>query len=272
MIFWFPRSSENRRRRVSRLSVKFFFERMALMKNRVAWLALFLLPLLSWSVESPPPFSSLTPGQALPKEFRVVNLPGIGKNVFSLVADEGKTVLRVDSSSSAGSLDIPIVDPGATAGSAGAERILEWRWKVNRLLEKADMEDKSSDDHPARVFVFFDVPIESLSFIERNKIRIARAITGLDVPTAALCYVWDNKHRVGYKAWSPYTHRERKIVLQSGPQSVGQWVAEARDVAADFREAFGFEAPAVSSIAVGNDSDNTHDRVTSWFGDVGFRR
>ena len=49
--------------------------------------------MLTWSGEVPPPFSSLPPGQALPKEFRIVTLPKIAKNNFSLVADEGKTVL-----------------------------------------------------------------------------------------------------------------------------------------------------------------------------------
>jgi hypothetical protein len=58
------------------------------------------------------------------------------------------------------------------------------------------------------------------------------------------------------------------IVLQSGPRRVGQWVSESRDVAADFRAAFGFEAPAVTGVAIGNDTDNTHERVTTWYGDI----
>lgn len=240
------------------------------MKTRLLLLALVLFSIVAWSADTPL-FSSLLPGQALPKEFRIISLPGIARNSFSLVADEGKTVLRVDSDNSAGSINIPIGVHRAAVGSVGGPSILEWRWKVNRLLEKADMDDKASDDHPARVYVFFDVPLASLSFVERNKIRIARVVSGLDVPTAALCYVWDNKHRIGYTAWSPYTNRERKIVLQSGSAWVGQWVSEARDVAADFRQAFGMDAPAVTGVALGNDSDNTNERVSSWFGDIGFR-
>jgi pyruvate/2-oxoacid:ferredoxin oxidoreductase beta subunit len=63
----------------------------------------------------------------------------------------------------------------------------------------------------------------------------------------------------------------RKIVLQSGSAHAGQWMSEARDVAADFRETFGFDAPAVTGIAVGNDTDNTDESVTTWFGDISFR-
>lgn len=242
------------------------------MKTRLSPIVLLLFSIAAGSGELAPEISALTAGQALPKEFRIVTLPKVAKNSFTLVADEGKTVLRVDSDNSAGSLYIPLTAPAADAAGVGSKAVLQWRWKVNRLLDKADMEDKLEDDHSARVYVFFDVPLASLSFAERSKIKIARMVAGVDVPTAALCYVWDNKHRIGYKAWSPYTQRLRKIVLQSGPGHVGEWMTESRDVYADFREAFGFDAPAVTSIAIGNDSDNTNERVTAWFGDISFRK
>jgi pyruvate/2-oxoacid:ferredoxin oxidoreductase beta subunit len=46
---------------------------------------------------------------------------------------------------------------------------------------------------------------------------------------------------------------------------------ESRDVAADFREAFGGVAPAITGVAVGNDTDNTNEKVVTWYGDIGFR-
>jgi len=231
---------------------------------------LAMLTLSGGSAAAPPLFSSLAPGQRLPAEFRVITLPKIALNKFSLVADEGRTVLRVDSDNSAGSIGIPLTLPRSTGAANGGNATLQWRWKVDRVLDNADMDQKLGDDYAARVYVFFDVPLESLSFVDRSKIKIARMVAGADVPTAALCYVWDNKHRIGHTAWSPYTNRVRKIVLQSGPARVGQWMTESRDVAADFREAFGLEAPAVTGVAVGNDSDNTDDHVTTWFGDVNF--
>ncbi len=212
-------------------------------------------------------FSKLSPGQAMPQDFRRVAYPNVKPNQFALVLDEGKTVLKVDSSNSAGSMAIPVALLGTSATTT-----LQWRWKVSRILDKADMDDKLADDHSARLYVFFDVPLESLPLADRTKIRLARSIAGVDVPTAALCYVWDNKHRVGYAAWSPYTRQLRKVVLQSGPDAIGQWRLESRDIAADFRQAFGFEAPAVTGVSVGNDTDNTDDHVTSWFGDIGFKK
>ncbi len=229
---------------------------------------LVMLPLsmLAWSAGLPPLFSSLKPGQDLPKEFRIIIVPKIARNKFSLVADEGKTVLRVDSENSAGSLGLPLTTP---AGAANVS--LEWRWKVNHMLDNADMSAKTGDDFAARVYVFFDVSIDSLSFADRTKLRFARMIAGPDVPTAALCYVWDNSRRVGHTQWSPYTNRVRMIVLQSGTTNIEKWMTESRDIAADFREAFGVDAPAVTGVAVGNDTDNTGEHVTTWYGDVSIR-
>ena len=223
--------------------------------------------LLVQSVHGQDVFSKLSPGQAMPKEFRLVAYPNVKPNQFALVAVEGKTVLKVESANSAGSMAVPVALLGAQTSTT-----LQWRWKIDRYLEKADMDEKLADDHSARLYVFFDVPLDSLPFADRTKIKLARSISGIDVPTAALCYVWDNKHRVGYTAWSPFTRQLRKVVLQSGRDAIGQWRLEARDVAADFKEAFGFDAPAITGISVGNDTDNTDDRVTSWFGDVSFKK
>lgn len=237
------------------------------MKIRLILLSLLPLSMLAWSASVQPLFSSLVPGQALPKEFRIIILPKIVHNKFSLIADEGKTVLRVESDNSAGSLGMPLTTSGVGAGA-----LLEWQWKVSRVLDKADMSARTGDDFAARVYVFFDVAMDSLSFADRTKLRLARMIAGPDVPTAALCYVWDNTHRVGHTQWSPYTNRARMIVLQSGTSNIEKWMTESRDIAADFRDAFGFDAPAVTGVAVGNDTDNTGEHVTTWYGDVSLRK
>ena len=203
----------------------------------------------------------------MPKDFRMVAYPNVKPNKFELVLDEGKTVLKVESANSASSMAVPVALLGTQTSTT-----LQWRWKVDRILDRADMDKGLSDDHSARLYVFFDVPLESLSLFDRTRIKLARSISGIEVPAAALIYVWDNKYPVGYSAWSPFTKQLRKIVLQSGSAALGQWRSESRDVAADFKEAFGFDAPAILGISVGNDTDNTDDRVTTWFGDVSFKK
>lgn len=211
-------------------------------------------------------FSAQQPGAVVAAPFRVITLPKLVVNQFSFVSDEGKTVLKIESLKSAGSLGVPL----PTNRDTGKTK-LSWTWKINRALERAAMETKEGDDFAARVYVFFDVPLSSLSFMARSKIRLARMVAGADVPTAALCYVWDNKYSNEHRQWSPYTDRVRMIVLRGAADRVGQWHSESRDVAADFREAFGFDMPPVTGVAVGNDTDQTGENVTTWFGDIAFR-
>lgn len=231
------------------------------------WAFLFLSPplaSLAHGEESAAVFSALKPGDGFPGGWRVITLPRIKPNALSLVAQDAATVLQVESRDSSGSLGVPL--------AVDLERVpmLRWRWKVDRVLDGADMKQKSGDDFAARLYVFFDVPLASLPFLERSKISLARLLSGTDVPTAALCYVWDNRHPVGSGVWSPYSNRLHAYVVESGSAHVGEWRAEARDVAADFRAAFGHAPPRVTGIALGNDTDNTHKRVTVWFGDAAF--
>jgi hypothetical protein len=211
------------------------------------------------------PFSANTPSANLPDSYRILRIPKTNSNKFSLVEDGGVTVLRVDSHDSTGSVALPlVVDPSVTPH-------LTWRWKINHVVQTTDTSKKLGDDYAARVYVFFDVPLESLPFGERMKIRMARLIAGNDVPTAALCYVWDNKAPVGTRRWSPYTTRVQVLTLQSGNANANTWIDEKHDVAADFRATFGTAAPRIIGVAVGNDTDQTNESVAAWFGDVSFQ-
>lgn len=219
---------------------------------------------LSLAVDGLKPFSDMQPGDVLAAPLALITLAKIKPNQMTLIADAGKTVLQVASHGSASMLKVPLTS------AAGSQERLTWQWKVSRVMERADIGEKAHDDLSARVYVFFDVPLESLSFGARTKIRMARMFAGVDVPTAALCYVWDNRHPIGHQQPSAYTDRVRLIVLRSGATSTMKWVNESRDVAADFKTAFGFDAPAVTGIAIGNDTDQTGEGVTTWFGDIGF--
>jgi Protein of unknown function (DUF3047) len=208
-------------------------------------------------------FSAGAPGSRLPPGWREQGLPRKKLPEFALVADEGVTVLRVHSDSAAGTALHPLsLDP------VRLPRI-SWRWKIDHVVERANLEERSGDDFAARVYVFFDVPIAELEFSERVALRLARLVYGQDLPTAGICYVWDNRHPVGTLSPSPYTSRVRTLVLESGNGHAGKWRDERRDLEADFRSAFGGRiAPRVTGIALGNDTDQTHESVTAWFGDV----
>lgn len=207
------------------------------------------------------PFSSQAPGGALPGGWRELRLARVKPAEVALVRDDGATVLRVRSSAAAGSAAFALHD-----APTGAQ--LAWRWKIDRVVEKADLATKAGDDFAARVYVFFDVPMESLSWGQRMKVRIARFLYGDDVPTAGICYVWDNRHPQGTSGWNPYSDRVRTVVVESGNERAGRWIEERRDVEADFRAAFGATVtPRITGIAAGNDTDQTGESATAWFGD-----
>lgn len=207
-------------------------------------------------------FSALQPGQAFSAGWHVLPLPDKPATRFSLVADGGTTVLRAESENAAATL--------VGRFRADPNQQLAWRWRVDRTVANADLHRKDADDFAARVYVFFDVPLDSLPLATRIKFRAVKLFYKVDLPTAALCYVWDNKHAVGHSAWSAYTDRVRIIVLRSGaPDKDGSaWREEVRNPAADFKTAFGFDAPAITGIALGSDTDQTGERVVALFGDV----
>lgn len=91
----------------------------------------------------------------------------------------------------------------------------------------------------------------------RARMKITKLLYGAELPAAAL-------------AWNPYSDRVRMIVLRSGGAQAGQWMAEARDVAAGYRAAFGAGAPMppISGVAASADTDQTGESVTAWFGDL----
>ena len=200
--------------------------------------------------------------------WRAVTVANKPPTQFQIVADPegelGGNVLQADSNASASSLLAPLnIDPKVAP-------ILHWRWRTATVLKNGDAATKTGDDYPLRIYVVFDVPLESLSFMARNKIRLARSMFGADVPTAAVCYVWDAKQPAGSTMWNAFTDRLRMIVVESGTQKQNKWVSESRDVAADFKAAFGFDAPAITAVLVGADTDNTKETSRSWFGDLSF--
>ncbi|HZZ93393.1 MAG TPA: DUF3047 domain-containing protein [Usitatibacter sp.] len=210
------------------------------------------------------PFSAMGPGARLPAGWRLVTLPRVPAARISLASDGGATVLHVQSEAAAGTA------AHALTLDARAQPWLAWRWKVDRVVEHADLARREGDDFAARVYVFFDVPASELPWAERAKVALARLVHGAEVPAAGLCYVWDNRHAVGTIAPNPYAPHIRTFVLESGAAQAGRWVAERRDLDADFRAAFPGRpgpVPRITGIAAGNDTDQTGESASAWFGD-----
>jgi hypothetical protein len=174
---------------------------------------------------------------------------------FSVVDIDGKRALKVEATESYGNLVHPLQWPTTSAH-------LAWQWRIEQQIESADLRVKSGDDTTLKVCVFFDLPMDKIPFGDRQLLRFARSKSTDAVPGATVCYVWDVQLPAGTMLDNAFTRRMRYVVVRSGTQRLNQWVAEKRDVAADFFKLFGAEAgdqlPPIIGVAVGADSDNTH--------------
>ena len=144
---------------------------------------------------------------------------------------------------------------------------LSWQWRLDKGLERADLQTKAGDDAALKVCVSFAHDDSLVPWGERLLLKIARSQSALDLPSATICYIWDNRYPVGTTGANPYTKRVRYMVLRSGLDGSVAWHLQQRNLAQDFLFLFGDEAqvvPAVSAIAVGADTDNTKERASGW--------
>jgi hypothetical protein len=204
-------------------------------------------------------------GGAPQAPWHVVGLPQQTKPFtrFSVVDIDGKRAVKIEADESYGNLVHPV--------QAAAPAHLAWQWRIEKPLENADLRQRSGDDTAVKVCVSFDLPIESISFAERQILRIARGKTSEPVPGASVCYVWDAKLAAGTALDNAFTRRIRYIVLESGNDRLDRWVGERRDVGADFLRLFKDESttvPPIIGVAIGADADNTKSHTVSYVSGV----
>ena len=211
---------------------------------------------------------SQTPIGPLGAPWHFATLPNKSPTQYNVVEKDGEHVLRVSTHDAYGNM-VHTLHQTPTPSLQ-----LQWRWRVDQLIDKADIKTRAGDDSPIKLCVSFDFDKSQLSLGERTKLRLGKISTGEDIPAETLCYIWDNKLPVGTAQHNAFTHRMRYIVLQSGSASKGQWVKEQRNVAADYQQVFGDESqtmPMVIGLTISADSDNTHGEGLAYMGDIHLR-
>jgi hypothetical protein len=187
------------------------------------------------------------------------------KTRYAVVRDGGGYVLRAESERAASGLYRPLdLDPRVY-------RVLSWRWKVENVLVKGDARRKEGDDYPARIYVAFRHDPETAPFWERARYGAIKLVYGRYPPRHVINYIWDNRLPVGSALDNAYSDRAKMIVVESGAARVGQWVAEARDLHADYVRLFGAEPPPIAGVAVMTDTDDTGERAVAYYGDIALR-
>lgn len=189
-------------------------------------------------------------------------LPGKRRTRYTAQSLDGRPVVRAESDASASMYRrILRLEPDAL-GKA------RFSWRVEDLIKAADLRDRDAEDSPVRLMFAFDGDASRLSQRNRLLFEMAQALTGEAPPYATLMYVWDNHAPLESVIHAGRSDRVRKIVLESGAHHLGQWRHYERDIAADFRRAFGEEPGALLSIGLMTDSDNTRSSASAWYGEV----
>lgn len=168
-----------------------------------------------------------------------------GETDYRLVTRDGATVLQA---SPRGQASARYLERGI---DLTATPYLHWCWQIERIYPGLDETTKAGDDYPARVYV-------------------VRKTGLLPWQVQSVNYVWSSTQSAG-AAWpNAFTPRAHLLAVQGGEARVGEWVAEVRNVRADFQAMFGDAPASIDGIALMSDGDNAGVDGTSWYAHIGF--
>lgn len=191
--------------------------------------------------------------------------PGKRSSDYRHVHKQGRDAVMVRAHASASMLRQRVrIEPGELGQ-------LRFSWLVPQLIAEADMAQRDADDAPVRVVLAFDGDRSRLSARDAALSDLSEALTGEPLPYATLMYVWCNRQPTDSVIHNPRTSRIRKLVVESGPGRLNQWLDFERDVRADFIAAFGEPPGALRAIGIMTDTDNTRAQAQAWYGTLAHR-
>ena len=224
-------------------------------------------PGLTGPFASVQPFSLTTAGETAPTAWEPWLLSRfLARTKYRIVEHEGERVLEADANVSASGLLQPLALPTAEYPH------LHWRWKVPQLIADADNASRTGDDSPVRVIVAFDGDKSKFDFEDSALARTVKLFSGREMPYATIQYIWENKLPKETVLDNSKTSRAKMLVVESGPQRLGQWLSFQRNVKQDFERLFGEPPGPIIFVGVMTDSNATETHTSAYYGDIRFTR
>lgn len=171
-----------------------------------------------------------------------------GEADLTLVSDGSGQALKLRSSLSSFSLTKEVdIDLRRTP-------YLEWQWKVTELPKGGDFRQRATDDQAAQLIVIF-----SWGALRQEVIM----------------YMWDSTAPAGTasKVPSPSLYpflNLQGVVVRSGETQKGEWIAERRNVLADYKKLFGREPEKVLGIRIQINTQHTKSQAETYWRSVKF--
>jgi len=128
---------------------------------------------------------------------------------------------------------------------------LTWRWKATRLPKGGDIRKRETDDQAGEVYVLFP--------------RFPTLIN-----TRSIGYIWDALTPVGTAGTSTAYSKMKYVVLQSGPDKLGEWVWQTRNVFEDYRKFFQEDPPQVGGLLLYINTQHTQSSAEIYYGEIFF--
>lgn len=128
---------------------------------------------------------------------------------------------------------------------------LTWRWKATRLPKGGDIRKRETDDQAGQIYVLFP--------------RFPSMIN-----TRSMGYVWDGATPAGTAGTSTAYSKMKYVVLQTGPEKLGQWIWETRNVYEDYKKYFQENPPEVGGVLLYINTQHTQTSAEINYGDIFF--
>jgi len=188
-------------------------------------------------------WDELTPGPVDVSVWRVYPFgkPPKFKDPPAIVMDDGRRALLLRTDNEAVRIGRAVqVDLNQTPW-------LAWEWKAVELPERGDVRQRKLNDQAARIMLMFE---------------------GMK----GVLYVWDTVAPVGTESRPDELDIFDRvlIVVRSGPDGLGRWTRERRNVLADYRRVFDEDPRPIKWIGFEAHSNDTRSRSAALFGAVSF--